>query len=232
MKLWWLYKRFPWLEYKHRIIARLPENASLLDIGTGAGCSKAKLFKFMRPDLDVYATDIRDVSKDADNDISFFMADITEGLPKDLDNKFDCVTAMHLLEHLPVSSYNNVLANMKKVLKPGGVLYLETPGVRSLLFPSLSIGQDKFHCPINFYDDPTHVKPFSKAGLFYLMKHHGFTVKRTGIARNLVFALCAPVLIITGILVNKRLLLAIGLCHCFGWSVFGCGIKAGKKDLI
>ncbi len=226
LNLWWLYKRFPWLEYRHRIIARLPANASLLDLGTGAGCSRAKLFKFMRPDLNIHATDIRDVSKDAGNDIAFFTADITKGLPKDLDNKFDCVTAMHLLEHLPVNSYSRVMSEIRRVLKPGGILYLETPGIRSLFLPSFSMGRKKTACPINFYDDPSHVKPFSKTGLFYLMKNNGFTIKRTGIARNLLFALCAPLLMIIGLILNKRLLFTIGICNIVGWSVFGCGINS------
>ncbi len=228
MKLWGIYKRFPYLEYRHRLVANLPQNASLLEVGSSS-CDRAKLFKFMRPDLNVYATDVKDFSASAGSEISFFMADITKGLPEEFENKFDCVTAMHVFEHLAPRDYDSAIDAIKKVLKQGGTWYIETPGIRSLFFPSFSLGRKQFHCPLNFYDDPSHVRPFSKCGLYFLLKDHGFEVKRTGTARNMLFLLSSPLLVLAGILFCRRLWLAIGLCNLFGWSVFGHGVMLRKE---
>lgn len=220
--LWNVYKKFPYFEYRHRMVANLPYQASLLEVGSST-CEFARLFKFMRPDVQVYATDIHDFSASAGDAIPFVVADITKGLPKDFENRFDCVTTMHLFEHLNPETYETAVREIKRVLKPEGVWYIETPGSRSLFFPSLSIGRDRYNCPMNFYDDPSHVKVFTEGSLFYLMKNNGFTVKRTGIARNWLFTLCAPALVLFGIIMGKRLWVALGLFNLFGWAVFGHG---------
>jgi len=220
--LWKIYKQFPYFEYRHRIVARLPQQASLLELGSST-CEFARLFKFLRPDLHVTAADIKDFSESAGEAIPFVVADITKGLPRDFESRFDCVTTMHLFEHLDPGNYEAAVREIRRVLKPGGHWYIETPGLRSLFFPSFSFGRDRYSCPINFYDDPSHIKPFTQGGIFYLLQDNGFLVKRTGIARNWLFTLCAPILILGGLLTGKRLWLAIGLSNLFGWSVFGFG---------
>lgn len=220
--LWKIYKQFPYFEYRHRIVAHLPHQASLLEIGSST-CEFARLFKFMRPDIQVYAVDIEDFSRSAGDSITFAVADITKGLPKDFENRFDCVTTMHLFEHLDPKNYDTAVCEIRRVLKPGGVWYIETPGLRSLFFPSFSFGRHRYSCPMNFYDDPSHVKVFTEGGLFYLMKNNGFIVKRTGVARNWLFTFCAPILVLAGFLTGKRLWVAVGLFNLFGWAVFGHG---------
>ena len=121
MKLWRLYRAFPWFEHRHRLIAKLPLNASLLEIGS-SNCDRIKLFKTIRPDLKAFATDIRDFSQEAGTDVVFFVSDVTKGLPSQFDGQFDCVTTMHLFEHLPVDSYDAAVTAIKRVLKPGGQL--------------------------------------------------------------------------------------------------------------
>jgi hypothetical protein len=229
MKLWRLYRACPWLEYRHRLVAGLPANGSLLEIGS-SNCDRAKLFKTIRPDLQVFATDIRDFSQEAGPEIEFFLSDITKGLPPQFDGKFDCVTTMHLFEHLPPDSYDAAVTTIKCVLKPGGIWYIETPSTRSTCFPSLSLGIRRYNCPINFYDDPSHVKPFSKGGLYYLLSDRGFHVKRIGVARNLLFTVLSPALILAGLLLRNRVWLVIGLCNLFGWAVFAHGVKPYSTD--
>jgi len=226
--LWKIYKKFPYFEYRHRIVARLPHQGSLLELGSSTG-EFARLFKFMRPDVQVTAVDIKDFSEAVGAEIPFVVADITNGLPKDFEERFDCVTTMHLFEHLNPESCEAVAREIKRVLKPGGVWYIETPGLRSLFFPSFSFGRARYSCPMNFYDDPSHVKPFTQGGLFYLMNNAGFVVKCTGAARNRLFTLCSPVLVLVGLLTGKRLWLAVGLFNLFGWAVFGHGTKADES---
>ena len=129
VKLWRFYKACPWLEYRHRLISQLPPNSSLLEIGCSY-CDRARLFKTLRPDVNVHATDIQDFSRQAGPEISFFVADVTQGLPAHLEGKFDCVTTMHLFEHLPPGSYDRAVGEISRVLKPGGSWYIETPGTR------------------------------------------------------------------------------------------------------
>lgn len=224
MKLWRLYKKFPWLEYRHRLVAGLPRGASLLELGS-ADCDRARLFKSIRPDLKVFAADIRDLSKNAGPGIEFFVADATAGLPERFDGYFDCVTTMHLLEHLPPAACDAVAETVKRSLKPGGAWYIETPGTRSAWLPSFSLGIRRCNCPINFYDDPSHLKPFSKGGLYYLLSDRGFDVVRCGIARNLLFAALSPGLILAGLLLRKRMWFSIGLCNLIGWSVYAHAVK-------
>lgn len=229
MKLWGLYRRFPYLEHRHHLISQLPPHASLLEIGS-SNCDRAKLFKHLRPDLNVFATDREDYSASAGDQLSFFVADITKSLPEELEGRFDCVTTMHLFEHLDPHDYAAALAEIKKVLKPGGLWYIEAPGLRSLCLPSLSLGRGRFSGPINFYDDPTHIKPFTEGGLYYLLTNNGFIVRRTGIARNLLLMLLSPILIIAGLLSRKRSVFTIGLFHLVGWSVYASGIKKREHE--
>jgi SAM-dependent methyltransferase len=183
------------------------------------------LFKTLRPDVEVYATDIRDFSREAGPEITFCVADITQELPADLEGRFDCVTTMHLFEHLPPDSYDRAIAEINRVLKPGGSWYIETPGTRSILFPSFSLGRTKYNCPINFFDDPSHVKPFSKGGLYYLLHDGGFDVRRVGFARNILFTILSPVLIVGGLVLRQRQWFLVGIGNLLGWSVFAHGVK-------
>ena len=59
------------------------------------------------------------------------------------DNNFDAVTAFALIEH--ISNINFLLHEIKRVLKPGGLVIVTTPNFR--------------FCYKNFYDDQTHIKP-------------------------------------------------------------------------
>jgi SAM-dependent methyltransferase len=53
-----------------------------------------------------------------------------EDIPKDLHHKFDAVIMIALIEHLidPISA----LKNIKKVLKPGGFVYIDTPNIAKI----------------------------------------------------------------------------------------------------
>ena len=62
------------------------------------------------------------------------------------DNYFDVIFSKSVIEH--VRNTENFLSEAKRVLKPGGILVIMTPD-----------WQSQMKC---FYDDPTHVKPFTK----------------------------------------------------------------------
>lgn len=90
--------------------------------------------------------------------------DITSGLNFETDplpfeeNTFDAVTAVSLIEHL--RSPTVMLSETFRVLKPGGAFIAVTPNWRfSYRF---------------FYDDPTHVHPYSDRSMDFLLKSSGF----------------------------------------------------------
>lgn len=81
--------------------------------------------------------------------------------------RFHVVTLWHVLEHLiqPLQT----IAEIQRILKPGGYLIIEVPNIYSLQ-AKLSQG-DWFHL-----DAPRHLYHFSVAGLKTMLETQGFTV--------------------------------------------------------
>jgi len=83
---------------------------------------------------------------------------------------FDAVIVWHVLEHLDFP--RATLAQISRVLKPGGLLYLEVPNVSSL--QSCSTGKNWFHLDLEH-----HLYHFSTNGLHRLLLSTGFQVEKT-----------------------------------------------------
>jgi SAM-dependent methyltransferase len=83
---------------------------------------------------------------------------------------FDAVIIWHVLEHL--DHPRSTLALISRVLKPGGLLYLEVPNLSSL--QSRSTGEHWFHLDLDH-----HLYHFSQAGLHELLRSTGFRVEKT-----------------------------------------------------
>lgn len=76
-----------------------------------------------------------------------------------------CVlTGFHIVEHIPFGDLKLLVAEANRVLKPGGLLILETPNAENLI-----VGTQ------NFYLDPTHEKPIPHMLLEFLVTFCGFT---------------------------------------------------------
>ncbi len=86
------------------------------------------------------------------------------------DESADLVTAFHVVEHMPFEHMNNLIADAYRVLRPGGLLILETPNPENLTVATSS-----------FYLDPSHVRPVPPLLLEFAAQYAGFT--RTTIAR-------------------------------------------------
>ena len=74
------------------------------------------------------------------------------------DDYFDLITGISLIEHIVDPS--NFLKESLRVLRKNGFLILVTP--------------DWKHNVKDFFDDPTHVKPYTKNSLEFLLKSFGF----------------------------------------------------------
>ena len=73
------------------------------------------------------------------------------------------ITSFHMIEHLTFGRLITLIDNALRVLKPGGMLILETPNPQNILVSTHT-----------FYLDPTHVKPIPSELLWFLMEMRGF----------------------------------------------------------
>jgi 2-polyprenyl-3-methyl-5-hydroxy-6-metoxy-1,4-benzoquinol methylase len=80
----------------------------------------------------------------------------------------NAVTALHFAEHLPFESLVSFLDEVARVLRPGGLVILETPNPENLLVGSC-----------NFYLDPTHRNPIPIATMELLVQARGFVKSKT-----------------------------------------------------
>ncbi|MBA3656920.1 MAG: class I SAM-dependent methyltransferase [Gemmatimonadaceae bacterium] len=90
--------------------------------------------------------------------------DVTDGLDFESDDlplpdaHFDVVTLVAVIEHLREPA--KLLRETLRVLKPGGAFIIVTPNWR--------------YSYRNFFDDPTHLRPYTEKSLGYLLTSFGF----------------------------------------------------------
>jgi len=70
---------------------------------------------------------------------------------------FDLIMLNHVIEH--ITAYDHMMSELTRVLKPSGHLYIRTPDIKRV--------------GMTFFDDYTHVKPYSREGLTALMSAFG-----------------------------------------------------------
>jgi len=73
------------------------------------------------------------------------------------------VTAFHLVEHIPFEQLKLLVSESLRVLKPGGLLIMETPNPENIIVATN-----------NFYFDPTHIRPIPSMLLEFLPVYYGF----------------------------------------------------------
>jgi O-antigen chain-terminating methyltransferase len=72
------------------------------------------------------------------------------------------------VEHIPIEELVDFLDQALRVLRPGGLLLVETPNPTNVLVGSC-----------NFYFDPTHRNPIPSPVLRFLIESRGFVVVST-----------------------------------------------------
>ena len=73
-------------------------------------------------------------------------------------NFFDVIISLAVIEH--IENIDNFIGEAFRVLRPGGIFYLSTPNFR--------------FCYKSFYNDPTHVRPFTETTLYNILKYSCF----------------------------------------------------------
>jgi O-antigen chain-terminating methyltransferase len=74
------------------------------------------------------------------------------------------VSAFHVVEHISFEQLRTVIAESLRVLKPGGLLFLETPNPENI-----GVGTR------NFYLDPTHQRPIPDVLLSFMVEYAGYS---------------------------------------------------------
>lgn len=81
---------------------------------------------------------------------------------------FDLITAISVIEHLTISQAHKFLKEAKRLLKPGGFIFMITPNYTT---PIRIIQGERWFG----YRDPTHITFFTPNSLAKLLKSEGFS---------------------------------------------------------
>ena len=138
------------------------------------------------------------------------------------EETFDLIILNHVIEHL--RNGEALLNSLHRKLRPGGMIYVETPDIATLNYPS-AIGF------MNFYDDPTHQRVYEVRALVAEMMRIGFAVNYFGRRRDwrrlILFSLPMLLFNLLYSLPFKRSLDARGLWDLFGVASF---VVATRKE--
>ena len=141
--------------FQKYLIGKNIDRGTLLDIGSGKG---NQLVGFSRNNFECYGIDKREECVEILDNFEIRECDLeSEKLPFD-DNYFDVVFTKSVIEH--VFNTDHFIKEAKRVLKVNGTLIVLTPDWES---------QSK-----SFFDDYTHIKPFTKTGLKAAISQNGF----------------------------------------------------------
>jgi len=177
----WVWLRSaPWLDTRALFVSRIPRGGRLLDLGSSDGETLNHMAE-LRPDLRWLSVDLEGAPERYPPGCEFVRANLeTDRLPWE-DASVDGITCMHLVEHL--RRLEPLMREAARLLKPGGAVYFETPHPKTTRWPSA-----KGRFTLNFYDDPTHVKPVSTGELAEYARQAGLEPVKQGVSRNWLFA--------------------------------------------
>jgi len=161
--------RGPEAEIRHRLdhyLEALAAAGPVLDLG----CGRGELLLLLR-EAGVEAAGIEGDAAVADasrrRGLDVLEGDVLTVLGTLPDASRGAVTAMHLFEHLEPETLLAVLAEIHRVLRPGGVIIVESPNPHSLRVGAAL-----------YWIDPTHRRPLMPETLELYLKTRGFEIHR------------------------------------------------------
>lgn len=149
-------------------VAYARDHQPVLDIGCGRGefleaCRKGGIES---RGFDVNERSVADLQK---RGFDVALAGIPQCFEGIKHGSIGSIVAMHVVEHLPVEHLFAFFAQSARVLRPAGLMMIETPNAESLAVSAS-----------DFWRDPTHLAPRHPAALTLLAREHGFTVEKIG----------------------------------------------------
>jgi 2-polyprenyl-3-methyl-5-hydroxy-6-metoxy-1,4-benzoquinol methylase len=147
-------------------ITSTKEAVSILDVG----CGRGEWLELLQENG--YQAKGVDVSRIAVQQCRERGLDVTESdgieyLRGLVRNSLDVITGFHIIEHLSFKTLITLFDEALAVLKPGGMIILETPNPANILVSAY-----------DFYRDPSHVRPLHPDTVHFIAENRGFM--RTG----------------------------------------------------
>ena len=143
-------------------LKNLDPDATALDLGCGRG-EWLELTKELG--LNVHGIDLDNGMLLAckELDLSVETGDAISYLEKLADESQTVISAFHVVEHIAFEHLQLLVSEAIRVLKPGGLLIMETPNPENIVVATR-----------NFYLDPTHQRPIPPELLSFLPEFYGF----------------------------------------------------------
>ena len=147
----------------------------VLDLGSGNGQSSIKASRFAKKvvGLEINKELIKIAKKSAEikklKNVTFLESDL-EGKLNIKNNSFDKAIFLDVLEHL--IKRDQILREIKRILKPRGVLFLGVPNSQT------SWKKFQRSAGINSFSDPDHKIEFNEEEIKDLLKKHNFKIEK------------------------------------------------------
>ena len=214
---------------------RLPHDAAILDVGCG---NFERIYRNLaRRRVDVSVAGLERYENGSiygplpvygpctGSRFKRFACDIERDRFPFADESFDGAFLSHVIEH--VVDKRRVLTEIRRILKKGGLLYVETPGPRSL---TLRWPDWLPHGPLatlNYYDDKTHVEsPLSMDDLKGRLAEEGFSTLVAAPVRELGLIGAPIYLVMIGVgalpflpPLTREFLYGAGVRNLVGWAI-------------
>ena len=162
-------------EFVWRVVRRLlPQKgpARVLDLGCGPGIQARAI---MQMGFEVVGADVSaeavEMARRAVPKGKFYVASVYDLPWTELDQRFDFVLALEVIEHLYYP--RRLIKAASRCLRPGGTFIMSTPYhgyAKNLAISILNIWDDHF----NIFDDGWHIKFFSPRTLRRLVEEENF----------------------------------------------------------
>lgn len=200
---------------------RVKNLQNILELGCGSGDNYGFLQQLFAT-AEFHGVDILPKSKVVPQ-IIYNQVDLNHGKLPYPDQTFDAILLTHVIEHL--KNPFDVAEEIHRVLKPNGLIYVEAPNWTSLLVPSFGLWREQ-HGPFNFFDDHTHVRPWTKHSLFeFLYSACHLEVERVATVRNWLRIPWDIGKFFYGLLTRNRLKVINAFWNLYGWCIYAVGRK-------
>lgn len=215
------YLRLHEFDVRRKFLKKLAQSKKVLELGCGRGNNCVEI-KAICPGIEIYGIDLLEKCE-VPEFVNYIKSNLdTEPLPY-RNEFFDGIIMTHVIEHL-----NHPLqlgSEINRVLKRGSIIYVETPNWTTMFVPSFGFKREQ-HNPFNFFDDPTHIKAWSKHGLFeFLSQDCKLHVSKVGTVRNWARIPFDPLLILRGLIKGTRSDIVSGFWNLYGWCIYAIGVK-------
>lgn len=169
-RAYYLKKRF---SRKITEIESIKRGGNLLDLGCGVGLFLESVSEMARSSWNLYGVDInKKLIKEAKTRLGRNVPNLYTGRLTSLkleQNFFDCITCFDLLEH--DNLLDLTLSEIKKILKPSGLLLIQSPNQRSVMAYLCGSLWD-------WWAVPDHIFHFNPQSLSSILKKQGFHIRK------------------------------------------------------